>query len=235
MAGGSPGVRWVFTTRTGGVSQPPFDQLNLADHVGDAAEAVARNRTVLIQEFGEGVVASYFLQAEHGNRVATVDSVQVPKNPHDGLVTNQPGVVLTALAADCVPFVLADTHNGVVGAVHSGWRGVVANVAEATFTAMTRLGAKADTTQAVLGPTICQNCYPVDVGRAEEFRKAAPAQIRQAAGKEFLDVRGAVAMQLMRLGVSIATVGGCTFEDSALFSYRRTQTTGRHGAAVMLT
>lgn len=227
-------AQWVFTDRSGGFSEPPFDSLNLATHVGDDPAAVARNRDSVAQLFELPVDAIAFMTAEHRDRVAVVDrSSPDPAHPSDALITTDSGIALGSLAADCVPICLADLDAGVVASVHCGWPGVVAGVVPATIAAMRELGSSH--IQAVVGPAVCAACYPVDQARAEEFGRVAPEQVSVTAdGQYHVDVRGAVVMQLTGEGVQALTVGGCTRETPSLFSYRRDGLTGRHSGLIVL-
>ena len=80
----------------------------------------------------------------HGIAVAVVHDAWPPgAGPRaDAMVTDQPGLALGIVTADCAPVLLADAESGVVGAVHAGWRGALAGVLEATVAAMQRLGAQ---------------------------------------------------------------------------------------------
>src|SRR5690554_3080233 len=102
-------VRAFFTTRRGGVSDAPYESLNLAVHVGDDPAAVATNRQRVSEHAGAPVS---FLTAEHGTTVAhvTVPGEQPPTA--DALVTPVPGVALAAIAADCAPVLLHDAGTG---------------------------------------------------------------------------------------------------------------------------
>lgn len=238
-------ARWVFTGRRGGSSSAPFDSLNVADHVGDDPAAVAHNRQILLQTIGAKADRLVFMQAQHSNRVRRVTSNQQASGIDviadcDGLVTTQSGTAIAALAADCVPIVLADIQHGVVGVVHCGWRGVVSGVVTAALSQMRALGAELTAVTAVVGPAICGFCYPVDPDRASAVADVLPLEARGSAvwsgpaGQWHIDVRQAVLSQLSAADVAVEVVGGCTFTDDALFSYRRDGLTGRQSAAIVL-
>jgi polyphenol oxidase len=250
---GSYQADWVFSGRGAGVSESPFDSLNLADHVGDDSSAVTRNRQTLLEVLDqrsnsvlEGLVV---MQAVHGNTVEDVsdvvwaqESTRVRSQPScDGLVTNHPNIALAALSADCVPVVLADISHGVVGAVHCGWRGVVSGVVDSALGAMQRLGGDPESTTALVGPAICGQCYTVAADRAAQVAQAldwldeaGDVTWQGAAGQWHVDVRLAVIAQLSSQGVRTEAVGGCTYTDDRMFSFRRDGTTGRQGAAIVL-
>ncbi len=114
-------VRALCTTRAGGVSAAPWDSLNLGDHVGDDAAAVAANRRRLEQAIQARPV---FLKQVHGVRVADIDALTPDGTEADACVTPERGVACTIMVADCLP-VLFTTRDGVaVAGAHAGWRGL---------------------------------------------------------------------------------------------------------------
>ncbi len=114
-------VKAVMTTRHGGTSVPPFDSLNLGDHVRDEPSRVQANRQHLAVALGAQPV---FLQQVHGARCVTL----APDTPHgtqaDACVTRQTQMVCTVMVADCLPVLLCDSAGQTVGAAHAGWRGL---------------------------------------------------------------------------------------------------------------
>ncbi|MDP2262261.1 MAG: peptidoglycan editing factor PgeF [Hydrogenophaga sp.] len=115
------GIRAVFTTRAGGVSAPPFDSLNLGDHVRDDPAAVASNRTRLAQALG---VRPVFLQQVHGTQVLTLDHATPDASVADACLSTAPDVACTVMVADCLPVLFAHRSGRVVAAAHAGWRGL---------------------------------------------------------------------------------------------------------------
>ena len=87
--------------------------------------------------------------------------------PADALVTDQPGLLLGILTADCAPVLLADRKAGVAGAAHAGWRGAVGGVCESVVGAMERLGARRERIAAAIGPAIAARSYEVDQAFAD--------------------------------------------------------------------
>ena len=229
-------VRWAFADRTEGVSAAPYDRGNLADHVGDDPAHVEANRARLASTLGLALADVVAMAPVHGDGVGVVErGTSTPVPDVDALVTATPGIALLTLAADCVPVVLGDDGAGVVAVLHSGWKGVVVDVVGATLDAMEALGARAERTRAVAGPSICGACYAVPQQRFDEVVAAAPAAAARARdGQPGLDLRAAVVARLAHAGVDVTTHGGCTAESAALFSYRRDHVTGRHGGIVTL-
>lgn len=227
-------MRLAFSDRTTGVSAPPYDRGNLADHVGDDPGAVAANRAALAHAVGIDAEHLVAMSAQHGAQVREVTTADATHAPEvDALVTRAAGCGLLVLAADCVPVLLADEEAGVVGVAHAGWRGVRDRTATAAVSAMRELGAR--TVRAVVGPAICGSCYEVDEDRYAAVVAVSPVAAAVApSGARALDLPRAVEAELAGLGAQVTRWGGCTREQARWFSHRRDGVTGRHGGAVVL-
>ena len=98
----------------------------------------------------------------------------------DGMITDEPGVVLATFYADCVPLYFVDPVHRAIGLSHSGWRGTVHKMGQATLDAMhERFGTEAKDVIAAVGPSICQECYEVSGDVIEEFRAAFPETLHE--------------------------------------------------------
>ena len=238
---GLPGVISGFTTRAGGVSAQPYDELNLARHVADQPAAVSANRQAVAHRIGAGAVA--FPEQVHGAQVGVLTATDEVRDGEwtggagcDAVVTTRLETAIGVLVADCMPVLLADPDAGVVAAAHAGRRGLAAGVLEATVAAMSRLGAQASTTRAVIGPAICGRCYEVPAELREEIDALVPGSATTtAAGTPGLDLPAGALGVLRRAGLADVTVlGACTAEDRRFYSYRRDGVTGRFAGIVML-
>jgi YfiH family protein len=211
-------VDLAFTDRFGGVSEAPFDSLNLAIEGDDAPAARAENLRLLLEDFAPGDALADLHQV-HGNEVVVARGA-VDRADADGLVTDRPGVVLLVRAADCVPVLLADADGRVVGAAHSGRNGVVSGVVVKTVRRMRDLGA--DRIRAWVGPHVCGACYEVPADLRDEVAAVEPAtRATTSWGTPALDLGAGVRAQLEREAVEVEEVARCTREDAALYSYRR--------------
>lgn len=115
-------VHAYMTTRTGGVSVPPFESFNLGSHVQDDPAAVQRNRQLLAQQLQARPV---FLNQVHGVDCVPLDPSTPDATVADACFTQTAGVACTVMVADCLPVLLADTAGRAVAAAHAGWRGLV--------------------------------------------------------------------------------------------------------------
>ncbi|WHT21360.1 peptidoglycan editing factor PgeF [Crossiella sp. CA-258035] len=228
-------IRRVITTRAGGASLAPYESFNLGDHVGDAPEAVSANRKRLAEGIGLTADRLVWMEQVHGRTVTTVDGPSdTPAEATDALVTAQPGLALVALTADCVPVLLGDAEAGVVAAVHAGRVGARVGVLPAALRAMDAAGARIDRVEALLGPSVCGECYEVPQAMQDDVAAHLPgAACKTRKGTPGLDLRAGLWQQLADAGV--AKVGldpRCTVEDKTLFSHRRDGHTGRLASVV---
>ena len=153
----------------------------------------------------------------------------------DGLVTMTPGVGLLVWTADCVPVLLAG--DGIVAAVHSGWRGCAADIVGGAVTRLARHDIPPERIRVALGPAVCGACYEIGPEVPEALRRFDLDDSRWLSGNH-VDLRGFLTARLEALGVpsdQIETVGGCTVESPDLASYRRDGAhAGRQWAMVYL-
>jgi YfiH family protein len=243
-------VRAVCTTRHGGVSLPPYDRLNLGDHVGDDAAAVAHNRGVLAAAIAARPV---FLQQVHGSGVVQVTKTTPDGTQADGCVSTQAGLACTIMVADCLPMLFTNNAGTAVAAAHAGWRGlagsggvgVLETVAHGLWDALESPHAKAGgETMAWLGPCIGPQAFEV----GDEVRQAFVAQQREAAamfkphtqGKWLADLQGLARLRLAALGITRihgndGSSRWCSVGDpSRFFSHRRDRVSGRFAACIWL-
>ena len=216
----------VFTTRRNGASLAPYESLNLAQHVGDSAETVARNRELLSKITGP----IQFMNQVHGDEVVEVKSIGDDPTC-DALITRAPGIALAVMVADCIPLLLSAST--VIGAVHIGRRGLMNSVAVKAVDAMRKLGA--DQIHAQLGPSICGRCYEVPQELADEVVAQHPAASSLTNNlTPALDLPRALIADLVASGVTYEASTICTLENDEYFSYRRHNITGRNAGVVWL-
>jgi polyphenol oxidase len=216
-------VRFAVTDRFGGVSQAPYGELNLGGS-GEDPELIGENFRRIAEAFGVGPEAIVRVSQVHGRDVHVVrpgDELPVrPLPTADAIVTTRSDVVLCVRAADCLPVLLADSAQGVIGAAHSGRPGMYAGVVPATVEAMRDLGAQRIT--AVLGPHACGRCYEVPAEMRAEIAERVPASYSETSwGTPAIDVAAGVKSQLAELGVEVVDATACTIESENLYSYRR--------------
>lgn len=231
-------IRAVCSTRAGGKSSPPWDSLNLGDHVGDAPGRVLENRRVLADACGLPAAAFGWLNQVHGVEVVRLSSRGVSGLPEaDGSFTREPGHACAILTADCLPVIVCDYQGKVVAAAHAGWRSLCGGILENLVAAM---GLPGSELMAWLGPAIGPREFEV----GPEVRAAFMAQDPRAGtafrsygareGHFMADLSLLARQRLERLGVKKLYGGDfCTVTDSERFySYRRDGQTGRMATVI---
>ena len=174
-------VRHLFTTRLGGVSQGIYATMNLSYTRGDRKEAVDENFRRIAGVLGcqvEDMVCSDQTHTTNLRVVGRKDGgkgITRPKDYHDvdGLLTDEPGVVLATFYADCVPLFIVDPVNQAIGLSHSGWRGTVGKMGRVTLDKMREAyGTRPEDVRVAVAPSICQDCYEVSEDVALAFAEA---------------------------------------------------------------
>ncbi|MHC3473412.1 peptidoglycan editing factor PgeF [Streptomyces sp. 7R007] len=232
------GAHFAFTSRWGGVSAVPYEELNLGAAVGDDPGAVRANRELAAKSFGLDPASVVWMNQVHGKDVAVVDGPwgERPAPEVDAVVTARRGLALAVLTADCTPVLLADPVAGIAAAAHAGRPGLVKGVVPAAVRAMVELGAEPSRIVARTGPTVCGRCYEVPEAMRAEVTAVEPAAHAETNwGTPAVDVAAGVHAQLDRLGVRDRERSPvCTLESQDHFSYRRDRITGRLAGYVWL-
>ena len=230
-------VRRVTTTRSGGVSAPPYHSFNLGDHVGDDPAAVAANRARLASAIGLPADHVVWMNQVHSAHVEFVDSPRDQAlDATDALVTRTPRLALAVVTADCVPVLLADARAGVIGAAHAGRVGAANGVVLRTLEAMITQGAHVRDVSVLLGPSVSGPNYEVPEEMAAEVEARLPgSRTTTSRGTPGLDLKAGIARQLRDAGVTAIDIDPrCTAADPALFSHRRDNPTGRLASLVWM-
>lgn len=243
-------VPHAFTTRLGGVSTGSLSSLNLGEHRGDAPENVRENYRRLGAALGFDPGKLCFTKQVHETEVVYacpekrhVLFAEIPYQA-DGLVTDLPDQPILCFTADCVPVLLCDPVNGVIAAVHCGWRSSVGDILGRALEKMRTLGAAPEMTRAAIGPAIGPCCFETGtevpaaleawLGKADgaDFYKPKPG----SPGKFLVDLKGANGRRLERLGLRPAHIDispDCTMCRPELFWSHRV-THGDRGSQAAL-
>ena len=248
-------VKAAVASRKGGVSQPPFDSLNMSFSTGDDLAAVRENRRRFLSMLGVDPAAVISCCQVHGTHIEVVGKKDCGRGALlpdtavaacDGLLTQESGVPLIMNFADCTPLLFYDPVRRAAGLAHGGWRGTAGNIAGIMVRLMKeQCGSDPADILAAIGPAIGPCCFEVgsDVvdafGRlfsAEEMgRLAIPEEGKK--GKFLLNLPMANRMLLLRAGLvpsHIENAGLCTYcRDDLFYSYRKSKgKTGRHMAVI---
>jgi polyphenol oxidase len=220
-----PGARAAFSTRLGGVSEEPFDALNVGILTGDDREAVHDNRSRLSAALGRDPAGVVMARQVHGARLRRHDTPQEPRvwadvvtspDQADAQATGNPELTPLVMVADCLPVAMAGP--GGVAMAHCGWRGLAGGVVAEAARAI-------DATAAAIGPGIGPCCYEVGEEVLMEF-----VHLEGVADRRMLDLAGVAMALLEEAGVGeVESSGLCTSCNAELFySHRRDgERTGR--------
>lgn len=238
-------VEHCFTTRLGGVSEGVCESLNFSFSRGDKPDAVLENYRRVAETFGKTIDDFVCTDQTHTTTVLHVGKQEagfgVTKERTytdvDGLITNEPGVILSTFYADCVPLYFVDPVHKAIGLSHSGWRGTVGRMGEKTLEAMKEaFGTNPAEVYAAIGPSICQDCYEISEDVAEHFYQEFKGRgeeilIKKDKGKYQLDLWKTNEIVMLEAGIlpeHLAVTNICTCCNSeVLFSHRASQ--GKRG------
>ena len=223
----------LTTMRKSGFSLPPYDNFNLALHVGDDPNLVSANREYLL---GQLKLPSQpeWLNQTHTNRCICVD-IETSRDG-DAAVTRDPKRVLAIMTADCVPIVICNRLGTEIAAIHAGWRGLLNGIIDNTIA---QLKSSPEDLMAWVGPCICADCYEVgDEVRAafiqsnplnENGFMTTPSHSDSGEPKWMANLPQLVENRLYSRNVrAVYQSNACTFEQKdSFYSYRRMPQTGR--------
>ena len=238
----------AYTTRFGGISPPPYDSLNLSysESRADPLENVQKNWNVVTTALGCSKEQLVRTRQTHSRNVLYVDrpidfSAEAYSDGVDGVVTDRPDLLLTVVTADCQSLLFFDPVKGICAAVHSGWRGTLADIGGIAVEKMQQLGSRPSDILVSSGPSIAPCCFEVgeDVVSLfnQRFGKEAdrfftPAQTN---GKYMGDMPSFTKMCLVRRGVlpeNVHLLPVCTRCNTDFFSHRRQK--GQRGTMASL-
>lgn len=199
----------VYTTRRGGVSLEPFDELNVSTAVGDAPYRVLANRDLAARTIGRGAAWSTVKQVHGGDVVAAHGMGR--HRPADAQWTDEPSPTLAVFAADCVLLLLVGPLR--IGVAHAGWRGLVAGVIENAIDAV-------QPSVVYAGPAIGPCCFEVGPEVVDAFSSAYGDAIVDA---RHIDLWSAATIAARRRGIeTVYSARLCTAcHPELFFSHRR--------------
>ncbi len=198
--------------------------LNLGYNTSENAEVVTRHRRELLKALNIDPEDVAFAEQIHGSKVQAV-SEGGTYGGVDALVSRTEGITLAIQVADCAAVLMADPHNGVIAAVHAGWRGAAGDIVPKTVESMAALGAATSRMKAFISPCISKQHFEVGEEVAQKFPPAFVDYVTYK--KPHIDLKGFLLQQLSDLGLKrshIEASKGCTVDDADKFySYRREQ------------
>jgi hypothetical protein len=243
----------LVSTRSGGVSEPPYASLNLGLRVGDEPEAVLENRRRLFAAYDLPLASSVWCRQVHTDGVTVVTEADAGRGAFDeesivqetdALVTDVINLPLCVTLADCVPVVIYDAQNHVVALAHAGWGGTTSRISSRTVATMeTRFGSDPENLFAGIGPSISPDDYEVGgevIKRVRAVYGEKADQILKPLGEEkaLFDLWAANRFDLEASGIPLAQIEVAQISTARktdeFYSHRLEGPTGRFIAAAML-
>jgi polyphenol oxidase len=238
-------TKHAIFTRHGGVSPEPWGSLNVGGTVGDDLERVRRNRILSFEAMGCEPESIFDVWQVHSADVVCARAprpVDESYRQADIILTDQPHVTLFMRFADCVPIMLHDPRNGVIGVAHAGWMGTLRDVASTTIDAMKRqYGSNPADIVACIGPSIGPDHYEIGADVIlqvmQKFGDESELMLKSHNGKIHFNLWETNRLLLERAGVQHIEISGiCTACNTTdWFSHRAEKgRTGRFGALIGL-
>jgi hypothetical protein len=223
------GAEFIFSTRLNGISPKPFDSMNMAFTTNDSVENIQRNRNLFFQKIKVETDKTVYMQQTHGVNIQIAEKNDAGRGAEeyrtgfpdtDGIITNDPEIVVCGCFADCVPVWLFDPIRKVGGIIHAGWKGTAQSIVKHGIRRMSEcFGSVARDIMCAVGPSIGPCCFKVDKLTAHEILISLPLkQHRQVVTKNeredlCLDLWQINSLQLQDVGVlaqHIVIAGQCT-------------------------
>lgn len=211
------GIKHGWFTRIGGVSEAPFDSMNVKKGFSDSDQNVDKNRRLALETLGLDTNKLVFIRHEHGRTVVEAHRPSAVDIEADAVVTSEHGLVLGQGTADCGTIIIADKNNRAIGLIHASWRTLKSGIIAEAVKGLRKLGAT--DLVAGLGPAICGRCYEF----GPEAKGLFPARYLKPENSKYLvDLKAMMHDQLAAAGVrEIDDLDICTMEDKRFFSHRR--------------
>ena len=222
-------VKHCFFSRKGGYSKGVYQSLNCGVGSNDNKKNVYKNLSFVSKKMRINKKKLILMYQTHSNKVSIInnDNINSRRFKSDALITNMTGVTLGVVTADCVPIILYDIRNKVIGCIHAGWKGASSGIIENVIKKFKKLNSK-NKIFASVGPCIGKKSYEVDVSFYKKFilksKRNAIYFSKKNINKKLFNIRKYVNDKLIKLDVKVDHVNYDTFkENKRFFSYRRSQ------------
>ena len=222
-------VRHCFFSRKGGFSKGIYQSLNCGKGSKDSKKNVYRNLSLVSKKMKINQKKLSLMYQTHSNKVIiiTKKNKNLKKFNSDALITKLKGVALGVVTADCVPIILYDIKNQIIGCIHAGWKGASSGIIENTIKKFRKFDSK-NKIFASVGPCIGKKSYEVDIDFYKKFISKSKKNVvyfsKKNSRKKLFNLRKYVNDKLIKLNIKVDHVSHDTFKErSIFFSYRRSQ------------
>jgi len=222
-------IKHCFFSRKGGFSKGIYQSLNCGKGSKDNKKNVFRNLSLVSKKMKINQERLALMRQTHSNKVIIINkkNKDSKKFNSDALITKMEGVALGVVTADCVPIILYDIKNKIIGCIHAGWKGASSGIIENTVKKFKKLNSK-NKIFASIGPCIGGKSYEVDIDFYKKFILKSKKNVvyfsKKNKDKKLFNLRKYVNDKLIKLNVKVDHVNHDTFkEKNRFFSYRRSQ------------
>jgi len=227
-------IKHCFFSRKGGFSKGIYQSLNCGKGSKDNKKNVFRNLSLVSKKMKINQERLALMRQTHSNKVIIINkkNKDSKKFNSDALITKMEGVALGVVTADCVPIILYDIKNKIIGCIHAGWKGASSGIIENTVKKFKKLNSK-NKIFASIGPCIGGESYEVDIDFYKKFILKSKKNVvyfsKKNKDKKLFNLRKYVNDKLIKLNVKVDHVNHDTFkEKNRFFSYRRSQKLGEN-------
>jgi YfiH family protein len=219
-------INHCFFSRKRGFSKGIYKSLNCGRGSKDNKKAVRKNLNLVSKKMRIKRDKLVLMHQTHSNSVVEIKQTNFNKKiVADAMITRLKGIALGVVTADCVPVILYDAKNDIVGCIHAGWRGAFLNIIKNTISKIKKINSD-NRIYASVGPCLGQKNYEVDYKFYKKFINNSSKNKRYFQNKnnkkKLFNLRNFVTDKLIQLKVKVDHVNRDTFaEKSNFFSYRR--------------
>ena len=222
-------INHCFFSRNGGLSKGVYKSLNCGNGSKDNKKNIDKNYSLVAKKIKINRKNLLMMNQTHSNKVIIIDNrnKKFKRFNSDAIITKMKGFTLGVVTADCVPIILYDAKNQIIGCVHAGWKGAFSGIVENTIKKFKKLNSS-NKIFASIGPCIGKKSYEIDLNFYKKFllksKKNSVYFTKKNKYKKLFDLRKYVGDKLIKLDVIVDHVNHDTFkEKNNFFSYRRSQ------------
>ena len=221
-------IKHCFFSRKNGFSKGIYKGLNCGKGSKDKKDNIKKNLNFVAKKMGVKKNKLILMHQTHSNRVVEIRKNNYKKKINaDAMITKMNGFAISVLTADCVPIIIYDKRNKIIGCIHAGWKGAFLGIIYNTIKKVKKLNSN-NKIFASVGPCIGEKNYEVDNKFYKKFvSKSWRNKIyfrHKSKTKKLFNLRKFVTDKLLRLNVKVDQINKDTFaEKSNFFSYRRSQ------------
>ena len=219
-------IKHCFFSRKGGFSKGLYKGLNCGRGSKDKKENILKNLNYVAKKMIVNKNKLILMNQTHSNKVIEITKSNYKKKINsDAMITKVKGLAIAVVTADCVPIIIYDLKNEIIGCIHAGWKGAFSGIIKNTVNKIKKINNN-NMIFASIGPCIGKRSYEVDVNFYQKFLKKTKQNKKYFSDKnktkKLFNLRKFVADKLIELQVKIDHVNHDTFKEKMnFFSYRR--------------